>query len=172
MSEYLAVLMFILVGSGIVLFTFLFARIMRPHNPYPAKNLNYECAELPIGSSWIKLHNRFYIFALIFVIFDVEVVFLFPWAVAFGQLGLFALVEMVVFILILFLGSFMPGRRECSSGRNQACPRPDREIPRRRDCVNIALRYPHPRPGLLDVVPVVWHRLLRNRTNVHRGLAL
>ena len=104
MSEYLAVLIFIFVGAGMVLFTFFLARILRPHNPYPEKNVNYECAELPIGSSWIKVHNRYYIFALIFVIFDVEAVFLFPWAVAFGQLGLYALVEMVIFILILLFG--------------------------------------------------------------------
>lgn len=106
MDHYLAVLMFILVGAGIVLVTFFIARIMRPHNPYPEKDVNYECAELPIGSSWFKFHNRFYIFALIFVIFDVEAIFLFPWAVAFGQLGLYALVEMVIFILILFFGLF------------------------------------------------------------------
>jgi len=104
MSEYLAVLIFIFVGAGMVLFTFFLARILRPHNPYPEKNVNYECAELPIGSSWIKFHNRYYIFALIFVIFDVEAVFLFPWAVAYGQLGLYALVEMVIFILILLFG--------------------------------------------------------------------
>ncbi len=104
MSEYLAVLIFIFVGAGMVLFTFFLARLLRPHNPYPEKNVNYECAELPIGSSWIKFHNRYYIFALIFVIFEVEAVFLFPWAVAFGQLGLFALVEMVIFILILLFG--------------------------------------------------------------------
>ncbi len=104
MSEYLAVLIFVIVGAGMVLFTFFLARILRPHNPYPEKNVNYECAELPIGNSWIKFHNRFYIFALIFVIFDVEAVFLFPWAVAYGQLGLYALVEMVIFILILFVG--------------------------------------------------------------------
>ncbi|MEA3296398.1 MAG: NADH-quinone oxidoreductase subunit A [candidate division Zixibacteria bacterium] len=106
MSEYLAILIFIVVGAGMVLFTFFLARLMRVHHPYPEKNLNYECAELPIGSSWFKFHNRFYIFALIFVIFDVEAVFLFPWAVAFGQLGLYALVEMVIFILILFFGLF------------------------------------------------------------------
>ena len=104
MSEYLSVLIFICVGVGMVLFTFFLARILRPHNPYPEKNVHYECAELPIGNSWIKFHNRYYIFALIFVIFDVEAVFLFPWAVAFGQLGLYALVEMVIFILILMFG--------------------------------------------------------------------
>ena len=81
MTEYLAVLIFIFAGIGIVLFTFLLARLIRPSNPYPAKTINYECAEEPIGTSWIRFNNRFYIFALIFVIFDVEVIFLFPWAV-------------------------------------------------------------------------------------------
>jgi NADH-quinone oxidoreductase subunit A len=94
------------VGTGIVLFTFFLSKLLRPRNPYPEKTINYECAELPIGSSWIQFNPRFYIFALIFVIFDVEAIFLFPWAVAFGQLGLYALVEMIVFIAILFFGYF------------------------------------------------------------------
>ena len=111
MTEYLAVLMFVLVGTGIVLFTFFLSSLIRPHNPYRAKNINYECAEEPVGNSWIRFNNRFYIFALIFVIFDVEAVFLFPWAVAFGQLGLYALVEMVLFILILFFGLFYAYRK-------------------------------------------------------------
>lgn len=106
MSEYLAVLIFLLVGTGIVLFTFFLSSLIRPSNTYPEKSVNYECAELPIGSSWIRFNNRFYIFALIFVIFDVEAVFLFPWAVAFGKLGLYALIEMVIFIVILFYGLY------------------------------------------------------------------
>lgn len=106
MSEYLAVLIFAIAGTGIVLITFGINKIFRPHNPYPAKNVNYECAEEPVGDSWFKFNNRFYIFALIFVIFDVEAVFLFPWAVAFGQLGLYALVEMIIFILILMFGLY------------------------------------------------------------------
>jgi len=111
MTEYLAVLIFVFAGVGIVLFTFFMSRLIRPSNPYPDKTINYECAELPQGSSWIQFNNRFYIFALIFVIFDVEAVFLFPWAVAFGQLGLYALVEMVVFIVILFFGIFYAWRK-------------------------------------------------------------
>lgn len=106
MSEYLSVLIFIIVGSGIVLFTFFLAFLVRPHNPYPEKTINYECAELPEGDSWIQFNNRFYIFALIFVVFDVEAVFLFPWAVAFNQLGLYALIEMIIFVVILFYGIF------------------------------------------------------------------
>ena len=111
MSEYLAVLCFILSGTGIVLFTFFLARLIRPRNPYKEKGIPYECAELPVGDSWFKFNNRFYIFALLFVIFDVEVVFLFPWAVAFGELGLFALIEMILFILILFFGLFYAWRK-------------------------------------------------------------
>ncbi len=106
MTEYLSVLIFILTGTGVVLFTFFLSRLLRPSNPYPKKTVNYECAEDPIGTPWIQFNNRFYIFALIFVIFDVEAVFLFPWAVAFGQLGLYALIEMIIFILILFYGIF------------------------------------------------------------------
>ncbi len=111
MSEYLSVLVFIILGIAMVLVTFFLARLIRPHNPYPKKTVNYECAELPIGTSWIQFNNRFYIFALIFVVFDVEVVFLIPWAVAFGRLGLFALVEMAIFILILFFGLFYAWRK-------------------------------------------------------------
>ena len=106
MSEYLAIIIFLFVGIGMVLFTFFLARLIRPSNPYPAKNQNYECAEPVIGSSWIQFNNHFYIFALIFVVFDVEAIFLFPWAVAFGQLGLYALIEMIIFILILLFGLF------------------------------------------------------------------
>lgn len=106
MAEYLAVLIFLLAGTGIVLFAFLMARLIRPHNPYPLKGITYECGEDPISDSFIQFNNRFYMFALIFVIFDVEAVFLFPWAVAFGQLGLYALVEMIIFILILFYGIY------------------------------------------------------------------
>jgi NADH-quinone oxidoreductase subunit A len=106
MSEYLAVLIFLAVGIGMVLITFFLARLIRPSNPYKEKNQSYESAEQPIGSAWVQFNNRFYIFALIFVIFDVEAVFLFPWAVAFGQLGFYALIEMVIFIAILLFGLF------------------------------------------------------------------
>ena len=101
MNQYLSVLIFVLVGSGVVLFTFFLSSLIRPRNPYPKKGVAYECAEEPIGDSWIRFNPRFYIFALIFVIFDVEVVFLFPWAVAFDVLPLFAVVEGIIFIIIL-----------------------------------------------------------------------
>ncbi len=111
MSGYLAVLIFLGIGIGMILVTFFIARLLRPSNPYAAKNQSYECAEPPIGDSWVRFNNRFYIFALIFVAFDVEAIFLFPWAVAFGKLGLFALVEMAIFILILMFGLFYAWRK-------------------------------------------------------------
>jgi NADH-quinone oxidoreductase subunit A len=95
---------FLIFGIVFVLITIFFASLLRPKRPSKAKLQNYECGEPPIGGAWIQYNAGFYIFALIFVIFDVEVVFLFPWAVAFKQLGLFALVEMFIFLLILIIG--------------------------------------------------------------------
>ena len=80
------------------------ARFVRPSRPNPVKLSTYECGMETIGPTWIQYHVGFYIYALVFVIFDVETVFLYPWALAYGQLGLFALVEMLLFIAILVVG--------------------------------------------------------------------
>ena len=81
---------------------------VRPQNPHPIKQSIYECGFETLSGTWNGFNFRFYSLALIFVIFDVEVVFLFPWAASFGllsrQFGLFALVEMAVFIAILLVG--------------------------------------------------------------------
>ncbi len=103
-ADYSAVLIFIIVGIGLVLFTFFFSSLIRPHRPYKDKNETYESGIQPFMQSWVQFNNRFYIFALLFVIFDVEAVFLFPWAVAYNALGWFALIEMVIFIGILVVG--------------------------------------------------------------------
>ena len=68
------------------------------------KLLSYECGELPEGSAWVQFNIRFYVIALIFLIFDVEIVFLFPWAVVYQELGLLAFVEAFLFVLILVIG--------------------------------------------------------------------
>lgn len=68
------------------------------------KSTTYECGVDPIGEGWSQGTVRYYIFALLFVVFDVEAVFLFPWAVVFDQIGMFAFVEMMIFIAILTLG--------------------------------------------------------------------
>ncbi|MDQ3982971.1 MAG: NADH-quinone oxidoreductase subunit A [Actinomycetota bacterium] len=79
------------------------ARLVRPDVPHPEKYTTYESGIDPIGTGWSQANVRYYIFALLFVIFDVEAVFLFPWAVVFERLGTQALVEMVIFIAILAL---------------------------------------------------------------------
>ena len=68
------------------------------------KLISYECGELPEGSAWVQFNIRFYVIALIFLIFDVEIVFLFPWAVVYQEIGLLAFVEAFIFVLILVVG--------------------------------------------------------------------
>ncbi len=79
-------------------------RLVAPSKPNYEKLSTYECGEVPQGSAWVQFNIRFYVIALIFLIFDVEVVFLFPWAVVFKELGLLAFVEMAIFLLILIVG--------------------------------------------------------------------
>ena len=75
-----------------------------PRRPDSVKDAPYECGVETIGPTSVQFHNRFYLYALIFVIFDVEAVFFFPWAVTFGQLGLYALGEMAIFVGLLLVG--------------------------------------------------------------------
>jgi len=100
---------FVFVGILIVVATLLpvvglgVARLIRPKKPNPVKLSTYECGVESIGDAWVQFRAQYYIYALVFVVFDIEAVFLLPWAVAYGQLPLYALVEGVVFILILAL---------------------------------------------------------------------
>jgi len=84
--------------------TFVAWRLLRPQRPNREKLEIYECGIDPIGESWKQPNVRYYIFAFLFVVFDVEALFLFPWAVTYEQLGLFAVVEMIIFVTILFFG--------------------------------------------------------------------
>lgn len=103
-GAYTDVLVFMLVGAAFVAVTLLVGALLRTQNPYPEKLMPYECGEVPVGEGQVRFHVRYYVFALIFVIFDVEAVFLYPWAVAFQQIGLFAFIEMLIFIAILIVG--------------------------------------------------------------------
>jgi NADH-quinone oxidoreductase subunit A len=102
--DLVAVLVFMVVGVALLAFILALSRLLQPRDPNPAKLTTYECGEQPVGPAWIQFNIRFYVMALVFVIFDVEVVFLFPWAVVFQKLGLFAFVEMMVFLGILLVG--------------------------------------------------------------------
>ncbi len=97
-----------LVGVGFILFNLLVPILFRPSNPYSEKLTNYECGERPVGGPWIRFNVRFYIVAIVFLIFDVEVLFIVPWAVVykqlFGELGLLVFFEMFVFLIVLGVG--------------------------------------------------------------------
>tara|TARA_Y100000590_G_scaffold452164_1_gene594777 strand:- start:4440 stop:4883 length:444 start_codon:yes stop_codon:yes gene_type:complete len=95
---------FALIGIVLVAAPLLIQRILSPQRKSLDKLSTYECGEAVEGPAWVKFNIRFYVVALIFIIFDVEVVFLFPWAVVYKELGLFAFVEMMIFIGVLALG--------------------------------------------------------------------
>ena len=98
-------------GAGLVAVAFLAAKVVAPRRPLPEKLTTYECGIDPVGEGWSQSQIRYYIFAFLFVIFDVESVFLFPWAVVFERLGMFAVVEMAIFILILGSGLLYAWRK-------------------------------------------------------------
>ena len=105
---YANVLVFLLVGVGFVIVNVaVISRLLRPKVANAEKEEIYECGEPAIGSAWVRFDMRFYTIALVFLIFDVEIAFIYPWAVVFRTLqhsGLFALMEMLVFLAILVVG--------------------------------------------------------------------
>lgn len=103
-ESYLTVGAFAALGAVLVLGMLGVASVLRPVKPSKAKQMTYECGVDPVGSGWSQSYVRYYVFGLLFVIFDVEAVFIFPWAVKLEDLGMFGLVEMLIFIGILLLG--------------------------------------------------------------------
>jgi len=107
--QFASVLVFLILGALLVALMTGLSWLLRPHNPEPGKLTTYECGEPPTGSAWINFNIRFYLVALIFVIFDVEVAFVYPVAVVFRDWvlkgnALFALSEVLLFVGILFIG--------------------------------------------------------------------
>jgi len=102
--QFANVLVFLGVGILFLSVSLLLSSLIRPSKYSEEKLIPYECGENPVGSPWIQFNIRFYVFALIFIIFDVEVAFLVPWAVVFKKLGMFAFIEGLIFILILAVG--------------------------------------------------------------------
>ena len=108
--EYLAVA--VLIGAGLLMVGGMLGlgKLVRPSRPQPQKYVTYEAGSDPVGG-WGQSNVRYYVYALLFVMFDVEAVFIFPWAVNLERLGTFGLVEMIVFIAILALGLVYAWRR-------------------------------------------------------------
>ena len=95
---------FLLVGVALAYVLVTLPRLLAPSEPGALKATTYECGELPIGTPWIRFRVAYYVFALLFVVFDVEAVFLYPWATIVRTLGTYGLIQMAVFIGILLLG--------------------------------------------------------------------
>lgn len=113
LSEYGKILLIAIVGILLVCVTILLAKTLSPKNPNPIKLSTYECGEDAVGSAWVQINPRFYVIALVFLLFDVELIFVFPWATVFGnrefvaadaRWGWFTLIEMGIFLGILVVG--------------------------------------------------------------------
>jgi NADH-quinone oxidoreductase subunit A len=103
LEQYGFVGILFLVGLLLAALLLVLAWLLRPRRPNPRKSVIYECGLEPHGGSWVQFKAQYYIFALVFVIFDVEAVFLLPWALAYNALGFYAVLEGVVFILLLLV---------------------------------------------------------------------
>jgi len=98
--------LFVLIGVIIPIVPLAASAILAPHKPNPIKQSTYECGMETVGDNWVQFKSQYYIFALAFLIFDVETVFLFPWALALNVTPLFVAAEGVIFILILLAGLY------------------------------------------------------------------
>lgn len=104
LSGYEYVLGFLLVCGLLAVVALVLAAVLRPSFASAERRTTYESGIEPFGGAWIQFNIRYYMFALVFVIFDVETVFLYPWAVAFSRLGVLAFIEALIFIAILVVG--------------------------------------------------------------------
>ena len=101
-SDWLFIGLFLLIVALFPGALMLIAGLIGPHKPSVPKTQTYECGIETVGEAWVQFRVQYYIFALTFLVFDVELIFLFPWAVAFGQLTLFGVLSEIILLLILF----------------------------------------------------------------------
>ncbi|MGQ0615675.1 MAG: NADH-quinone oxidoreductase subunit A [Acidimicrobiia bacterium] len=111
LRDYLTVAIFFGVAVGLVGGILGLGSLVRPDRPQPQKYVTYESGVDPVGFGWSQSQVRYYIFALLFVMFDVEAVFIFPWATRLEAYGVFGLIEMLIFIFILALGLLYAWRK-------------------------------------------------------------
>lgn len=102
--DYLPVLIILIIALLVGLTPLLLGILLRPKRPYPIKLSPYESGNIPLGEPRYKFSVRFYIIAMLFVVFDIEAVFLYPWAVAYEKIGLYGFIAMMLFIFILLVG--------------------------------------------------------------------
>ncbi len=106
LATYVPILIFILVALSLPLVGLVVGKLIRPYKPHTTKLMPYECGVDPEGDARDRFSIRFYIIAILFVVFDVETIFLFPWAIIYDRLALFGFIEMLVFLGILIVGYF------------------------------------------------------------------
>lgn len=111
-SDYLPVLIFLMVATAFGIGSLLIGELLRLKKPYSEKLMPYESGNPPVGEPRYRFSVKFYIIAMLFVIFDVEAIFLYPWAVVFDKIGLYAFIEMIIFIVILFVGYVYAWKKE------------------------------------------------------------
>jgi NADH-quinone oxidoreductase subunit A len=111
LRSYLTVAIFAGLGIGMIAAMLGLGSVLRPKRPQPQKYLTYESGADPVPGGWGQTQIRYYVFALLFVLFDVEAVFIFPWATRLEAYGVFGLVEMLVFIFVLALGLLYAWRK-------------------------------------------------------------
>ncbi|HEY9246136.1 MAG TPA: NADH-quinone oxidoreductase subunit A [Candidatus Methanoperedens sp.] len=112
LDNYLPVALMTVIGIAFVAIALLMSWMVRPSNKSKVKSSTYECAEIPVGDARIHFNVQYYMIVIVFLIFDVEVLFLYPWAVQFKNLGAIGFIEMVVFIEILIIGLAYAWRKE------------------------------------------------------------
>jgi NADH-quinone oxidoreductase subunit A len=99
-----SLILFFIVGAFLVTFALVFAHFVAPHSTNPQKFEPYECGIPTEGMTWLQFNIGYYLFAIIFLVFDVESIFLFPWAVVMKEVGMVAFIEIIIFVFILGLG--------------------------------------------------------------------
>ena len=110
-SEWLFIGVFLILAPLFGAAALVIPRLIAPRKPNPLKSETFECGIETVGETWVQFKAQYYIYALVFLVFDVELVFLYPWAVAFDFLPMFAVIEGVFFILILVAGLFYAWRK-------------------------------------------------------------
>ena len=104
LSDWLYIGIFMLISLLLPAAALVIAGVLGPRKPSPIKNSTYECGIETVGETWVQFKAQYYVFALVFLVFDVETVFLFPWAVSLGKLPVLAVIEGIIFVLILIAG--------------------------------------------------------------------
>ena len=111
LDNWLFVGLLVLVAAGIPAIVLVLARLLAPRKPNDEKLDTYECGMETVGDTWVQFKVQYYVYALVFLVFDVEVIFLFPIALAYQEMSLFGVVATVTFVLILLMGLFLEWRK-------------------------------------------------------------